>query len=79
MKWNIGSEYEEILFNKLGEALVKLGFNLSTNWTGVGGSQEISRWEVESNEGKLIIQAQTYVGLTIERPEEIVNKVKNGF
>ena len=67
------------LFNKLGEVLVKLGFNLSTNWTGVGGSEEIFRWGVESNEGKLIIQAETYVGLTIEGPEEIVNKVKNEF
>ena len=79
MKWTVGSEHDEIIFKKLSEVLKVLGFDLDNKWSGVGGSQEVTHWELTSNQGKLIIEAETYVGLSVEGEPSLVERVKNEF
>lgn len=79
MRWHVGAEYDESVFNKLGAVLENLGFNVTTKWSGTGGSQEITKWEAKSGKGSLTIEAETYIGLTIDGSKELVEKVQNEF
>jgi len=79
MKWVVGPEYDESLFGKLGDALRNQGFKLIDKWWGVGGSQEVNQWTVSSPAGKLTIESETYIGLTVEGPTELVENVRCVF
>jgi len=79
MKWTVGPEHEDTLYENLGEALQKQGFDLTDKWFGMAGSQDISRWIVKSNEGRLTIESETYIGLTVKGSKILIEKVKNEF
>jgi hypothetical protein len=74
--WIVGSEHDRALFEQLGEVLRALGYRLGNEWSGVGGSQDISHWEVSGPNGSLIVEAETYVGLSVSGPTELVSAVK---
>jgi hypothetical protein len=71
----LGDEYDAVLRNALHIVLVRLGaVGLDKSWA-VGGSQEIEVAEVELMGGKVKIESETFVGLTIFGPRFIVDEV----
>ncbi|MGD9584137.1 MAG: hypothetical protein AB7V26_10805 [Lysobacterales bacterium] len=77
--WLVGPEHEQWLFAQLGDALRALGYRLDDQWAGVAGSQEISRWVVSGPGGCLTVAAETYVGLTVAGPVELVTVLRERF
>ncbi len=78
-KWIIGPEYDERVFRRLGGALRDLEFEIDESWWGVAGSQEVSRWELRSPYGAVIVEAETFCGLSVEGPEELVHRIRQRF
>jgi hypothetical protein len=74
--WVVGAEHDEALFLALGAALRKLGCTLEDDAWGVAGSQELSRWVLESSLGQLVVEAETYVGLSVSGPGEAVSALR---
>ena len=74
--WIVGSEHDHVLFEQLGEALRELGYTLCNEWSGVGGSQDISHWNVLGPNGSLTVESETYIGLSVSGPTELVSAVK---
>jgi len=71
----LGPEYSDELFSALSKVLKSEGANqISSNW-GLGGSQEISEWEIEIKNFKIKVRAETYIGLSITGPTGLINKI----
>jgi hypothetical protein len=77
--WVVGSEYDHAIFERLCAALLALGYRLGSEWNGIGGSQEISHWEVSCPDGSLTVEAETYIGLSVSGPANLVAAVKQQF
>jgi hypothetical protein len=75
----IGPEHDATLLQKLGNVLRLLGYRVDNQWSGVAGSQDISHWEVASPKGVLVVEAETYVGLSVFGPQELVSELKPFF
>jgi len=78
-QWLVGAEHDEKLFDALGASLRALGYSLSSKSWGVGGSQEISNWVVNGPKGKLTVEAETYIGLSVTGDTNLVNEVRQHF
>jgi hypothetical protein len=74
--WVVGAEYDTASFKKLKVALHALGYHIGSESFGVGGSQAISTWHVSGPAGALVVESETYVGLTVRGPKELVAQVK---
>lgn len=75
-KWIVGPESDQDLFRQPGCVLQDLGFILDKKWDGLAGSQEVAQWIVESGQGKLVIEAETYLGLSVEGDRDLVRRVR---
>lgn len=72
----LGDEYDDKLRAVLREILVYLGATgVSSDW-GVAGSQEVERIEVRIGGKPLIIEAETYIGLTVTGDLELTDRVE---
>ncbi len=78
-KWIVGDEYDDAALAGLGSALRDSGYQLDDQWTAVAGSQDISHWEVRCPVGALTIEVETYVGITVEGPSELVSALRAAF
>lgn len=65
-KWVVGDEYDEVAFARLKQALSDLQYSIRDQWSGVAGSQDIHHWTAVGPRGKLTIESETYVGLSVE-------------
>jgi len=74
--WVVGAEFDVNLQRTLGAALRSLGYVLADESWGVGGSQELRRWILNAPLGQLVVEAETYVGLSISGPVEVVSAVR---
>lgn len=71
----LGDECDAVLRNALHVVLVRLGtVGLDKSWT-VEGSQEIEVAGVGLVGGKVKIESETFVGLTIFGPEFVIDEV----
>lgn len=77
--WVVGPEHDENVFRRLGAALRALGFGLGDEWRGVAGSQDVSHWELDSPGGSLVVESETYVGLSVQGPAELVHRLRRQF
>lgn len=71
-KWAIGDEYDEVAFARLKQALGDLHHSIRDGWSGITGSQDIHHWTAEGPGGRLIIERETYVGLSAEGLSSLV-------
>lgn len=71
----LGPEFDIALTERLHRLVKASGGRISVASFGVGGSQEITRYEVTFPTGTLVVKAETYVGLSIRGPEELVQAV----
>jgi hypothetical protein len=77
--WTVGHEYDEALFERLKSVLRALGYHIDIEWSGVAGSQDISHWEISCPAGTLQIEAETYIGLSITGPVQLVAGIRERF
>lgn len=71
----LGAEFDEALKGHLIERLKSLGaMPLSADWSLVG-SQELNRLSVGFKGEVLSIESETFIGLSISGPEELVDEI----
>jgi len=71
-EWLVAEEHDEKAFERLGEALLAMGGSLERSHWALGGSQEISTWHIIYPDGALAVTAETYCGLRVSGPKELV-------
>ena len=71
----VGNEYDPHIRSKLVEVLGKLDAKCAKESWAVVGSQEIFVSQFTINGKDIEIESETFVGITISGPEDIVNKV----
>ncbi|QDQ26690.1 hypothetical protein FNU76_10125 [Chitinimonas arctica] len=72
---NLGDEYDNALRDALRAVLLNnKAMGVDTSW-GIGGSQEIAMSKVRLGDGLITIESETYIGLTISGPKQIVEKL----
>ena len=76
VRWVVGAEHDKEAIARLGEALRSLSYDLQGQWQGVAGSQDVAHWEVLGPSAALTVDAETYVGLSVDGPAEAVDQLK---
>lgn len=71
----IGNEYDEALRQWLLDRLAQLGATVEARQFGFGGSQIIETTKVSLGKDLLIVEAETYVGLSIAGEARLVNRI----
>lgn len=72
----LGDEYDDALKDALIAVLQKNGaVGIDKSWA-VGGSQEIETFKVTFNNEIVNIESETFVGLTIAGPSDIIEKLE---
>ncbi len=70
-----GPEYNETLRTTVMDVVEQLGASVeSRNWS-VAGSQEIETVQARLADQEIIIEAETYIGLSITGDEDTVNEI----
>ena len=77
--WLVAAEHDQDAFERLGNALRELGYDLSSKKWGVGGSQELSEWVVACPSGSLHISAETYIGLSVTGQADLVSDLQSQY
>jgi hypothetical protein len=72
----LGPEYDRDTRESLKEVLAELGGNVSFHHRGVAGSQELEDASVLINGRQLLIESETYIGLSITGDEDLVTAVR---
>jgi CBS domain containing-hemolysin-like protein len=72
---NLGPEYDKSLHEALDAVLLSLNAtSIEKEWA-LGGSQEIVSFQVNIEGRPLIVESETYIGLTITGEETLVDTV----
>ena len=71
----LGDEHDESLRAVLMSVLEKMGGGLQSRTWGVGGSQELATLEVEVGGRALLVESETYIGLSITGDEALVEEI----
>ncbi|MDG2332928.1 MAG: hypothetical protein P8Q97_01770 [Myxococcota bacterium] len=71
----LGDEYDEDLQDTLIAVLKELGGRPRARDWSMGGSQEISILEVEIGNRSLLVESETYIGLSITGDEDLVERI----
>lgn len=72
---NIGKEYDENLLHRLELVLKEMGGSQVSEHSSVVGSQDLWIKKVQIGDQVLEIESETYVGVTITGPEDLVEAV----
>ena len=71
----LGPEYDGVLIGALMDVLQRLGYvRVSHSW-GVGGSQEVETAEFVAGDRHLLVENETYMGLSICGPGDLVDSI----
>jgi hypothetical protein len=73
----LGPEWDQVLRARLFEVLKRMGAIAAERGWGVGGSQEIESVEVSLGEDVLLVEAETYIGLMITGPKDVVDQIND--
>ncbi len=71
----LGAEYDQRLRAVVKNVLGQLGVKELTHEWVVGGSQEIETVEVRVAGQRLVLEAETYIGLSVRGPSDLVDHV----
>ena len=77
--WIVGAEHEAALFDRLARALLSLEYEHDAENYGIAGSQELHEWTAHGRRGKLRIAAETYIGLSVTGPPDLVQELRREF
>jgi hypothetical protein len=71
----LGAEYDAGVREALMAVLRQMGAEVEHHERGMGGSQEVETLEVQLRGRSLVVEAETYVGLSVTGDDEIVTEV----
>ena len=71
----LGDEYDGALRQALLECLTALGAEIEARQWGLGGSQIIETLKVSLGRDSIVVEAETYVGLSITGVARVVDRV----
>lgn len=71
----LGDEYDEALRHALMDALAGLGASIEAHQWGLGGSQIIQTTKVLLGKDLLVVECETYVGLSLFGEARVVDRV----
>jgi|GEM_PF-1200341 len=71
----LGPEYDQRLRGAVLEVLARLGGTPSKHEWGIGGSQEVRTLEVNIGTDCVILEAETYIGLSVQGPAKLVDRI----
>jgi hypothetical protein len=72
----LGDEYDEELRSTVVDVLRELGAQRRQRSAGVGGSQEVETLSFRVGEREIVVEAETYMGLSISGDPSLVNDVE---
>ena len=75
VKVRISDEFDDDLRAAVRAALAELGAELGHSSWGMGGSQEIETLEVMIGDQRVIVEAETYVGLTVSGDRQVIERL----
>jgi hypothetical protein len=70
-----GKEYDDSLREKLLNAVKRMGGKLLSHDWGVGGSQELDVAQFEIGSELIVIESETYIGLSIRGSSQLVDQI----
>ena len=73
----LGPEHDEALFERIEDFVRAAGGRIGESSFTLGGSQELRVYEIVLREGRLNLTAETYVGLSLRGPAELVRKIRD--
>ena len=71
----LGDEHDGALRHALMECLIELGADIAARQWGLGGSQIIDTTKISVGKDLLVVETETYVGLSITGEARVVNRV----
>lgn len=71
----LGDEFDERLRDALMDVLAEMGANITDKSFGVGGSQELESLVVDVVGKSVIVEAETYVGISITGESTLVDQI----
>ena len=71
----LGDEYDETLRHALMDTLAKLGASIEAHQWGLGGSQIIQTTKLLLGKDLLVVESETYVGLSLFGEARVVDRV----
>jgi len=71
----LGSEYDDALRQALMDCLAALGADIAGRQWGLGGAQIIETTKISLGKDLLVVEAETYVGLSISGEARVVDRV----
>jgi hypothetical protein len=71
----LGDEYDEALRHALMDALAALGATIEAHQWGLGGSQIIQTTKVLLGKDLLVVESETYVGLSLFGEARVVDRI----
>jgi hypothetical protein len=71
----LGNEYDEALRHQLMDVLATLGANIEAHQWGLGGSQIIQTTKLSLGKDLLVVESETYVGLSLFGEARVVERV----
>jgi hypothetical protein len=77
--WNAGAEYDHAVAARLRAVLVALGYEAREERWLLGGSQEITRVELSGPRGRIEVEAETYVGITVSGDADAIAEIRSAM
>lgn len=75
LKICLGAEYDEALRDAVLAVFAELGAPLTRTLDGIGGSQEVVVMEAKVDGETIVVEAETYIGLTISGEKQTVERL----
>jgi hypothetical protein len=77
--WIAAAEHDETVSTRLRAAIESLGYKPKSQWWGVGGSQEITHVELVGSGGRIEVEAETYIGLTVKGEANAIAAIRKAM
>jgi hypothetical protein len=71
----LGAEYDDGLRRTLMDCLAELGADVAARQWGLGGSQTMETTRVYVGKDLVVVESQTYVGLTLKGEARLVDRL----
>lgn len=71
----LGDEYDDALRAALTECLTEMGADIAARQWGLGGSQILETTKVSVGKDVLVVESETYVGLSISGEARLVDRI----